>query len=183
MNSQCVAYVTDVDYSFPTILSALQVRKFTSATTDVCVLMSERLKNFGELEALLAISDVKLIDATSALQEKLGKLDDAHFQGRISVSTMAKLILPQVLDRASARALGFVARRLLAERIALLFGARQLGDALGGFPELPVGPLGHRDAHALWRRPCRLGWMSACWSGSLSRPGGIRWPCWSCRAG
>ena len=55
----------------------------------------------------------------------------------------------QWLDRASARALGFVARRLLAERIALVFAARELGDALAGFPELHVGPLGHRDAHAL----------------------------------
>src|SRR5207344_869472 len=53
------------------------------------------------------------------------------------------------LDRASARALGFVARRLLAEQIALVFGARELGEALAGFPELHIGPLGHRDAHAL----------------------------------
>jgi RNA polymerase sigma factor (sigma-70 family) len=55
----------------------------------------------------------------------------------------------QWLDRASARALGFVARRLLAERIALVFAARELGEALAGFPELHVGPLGHRDARAL----------------------------------
>ena len=64
----------------------------------------------------------------------------------------------QWLDRASARALAFVARRLLAEQIALVFGARQLGDALAGFPELHVGPLGHRDAHALLESalPARL---------------------------
>ncbi|MEA2383706.1 MAG: hypothetical protein QOH72_3677 [Solirubrobacteraceae bacterium] len=55
----------------------------------------------------------------------------------------------QWLDRASARALAFVARRLLAERVAILFGVRERGDALAGFPELQVGPLGHRDAHAL----------------------------------
>jgi hypothetical protein len=55
----------------------------------------------------------------------------------------------QWLDRASARALAFVARRLLAERIALVLAAREPGDALAGFPELHVGPLGHRDAHAL----------------------------------
>lgn len=97
MNSQCVAYVTDVEYAFPTLLSALQARQFTSATTDVCVLMSEHLENFDELKALLGTSDVKLIDAVEALHESLGKLDNAHFQGRISVSTMAKLILPQIL--------------------------------------------------------------------------------------
>src|SRR6267378_1912996 len=55
----------------------------------------------------------------------------------------------QWLDRASARALAFIARRLLAEKIALVFGARQLNDTLAGLPELHVGPLGHRDARAL----------------------------------
>ena len=55
----------------------------------------------------------------------------------------------QWLDGASARALAFVARRLLAERIALVFATRELGDALGRLPELHVEPLGHRDARAL----------------------------------
>src|SRR3954468_23945799 len=55
----------------------------------------------------------------------------------------------QWLDRAPARSLAFVARRLLAEKIALLFAAREPGDAFRGFPELHVGPLGHRDARAL----------------------------------
>src|SRR6202051_4676158 len=55
----------------------------------------------------------------------------------------------QWLDRASARALAFVARRLLAEKIAFVFAARELGDALAGLPELRVGPLGRRDARTL----------------------------------
>jgi DNA-binding CsgD family transcriptional regulator len=55
----------------------------------------------------------------------------------------------QWLDESSARALAFVARRLLAERIAFVFAAREVGDALARFPELDVGPLGHRDARAL----------------------------------
>jgi DNA-binding CsgD family transcriptional regulator len=55
----------------------------------------------------------------------------------------------QWLDRASARALGFVARRLLAERIALVFAAREMGSALAGLPGLHVEPLGRRDARAL----------------------------------
>jgi predicted ATPase len=64
----------------------------------------------------------------------------------------------QWLDRASARALGFVARRLLAERIALVFASRELGEALAGFPELHVGPLGRGDARALLESalPARL---------------------------
>jgi DNA-binding CsgD family transcriptional regulator len=55
----------------------------------------------------------------------------------------------QWLDRASARALAFVARRLLAEKIAFVFAARELGDALAGLPELRVQPLGHRDSRTL----------------------------------
>src|SRR5207302_1562063 len=55
----------------------------------------------------------------------------------------------QWLDTASSRALAFVARRLLAEKIALVFATRALGDALAGLPGLRVGPLGRRDARAL----------------------------------
>src|SRR3954469_20190100 len=55
----------------------------------------------------------------------------------------------QWLDRASARVLAFVARRLLPERSAMVFAAREQIDSLVGFAELNVGPLGHRDARAL----------------------------------
>jgi hypothetical protein len=55
----------------------------------------------------------------------------------------------QWLDSGSAQTLAFVARRLLAERIALVFATRDLGGALAGLPELDVGPLGRRDATAL----------------------------------
>ena len=55
----------------------------------------------------------------------------------------------QWLDGASARALTFVARRLLAERIALVFGTRDVDSGLARFPQLRVEPLGRRDARAL----------------------------------
>jgi DNA-binding CsgD family transcriptional regulator len=55
----------------------------------------------------------------------------------------------QWLDRASSRTFAFVARRLLAEKIAFVFAARELGDALAGLPELRVEPLGRRDARTL----------------------------------
>jgi DNA-binding CsgD family transcriptional regulator len=64
----------------------------------------------------------------------------------------------QWLDDASARALAFVARRLLAEKIALVFAARQVDDALEGLPSLRVEPLRRRDARALLESvlPARL---------------------------
>jgi AAA ATPase domain len=55
----------------------------------------------------------------------------------------------QWLDRASSRALAFVARRLLAEEIAIVFAAREQGDALAELPGLSVEGLGDRDARAL----------------------------------
>jgi DNA-binding CsgD family transcriptional regulator len=55
----------------------------------------------------------------------------------------------QWLDRASAQALGFAARRLAVERLAIVFAAREVGPSLRGLPEVHVGPLGHRDARTL----------------------------------
>ena len=64
----------------------------------------------------------------------------------------------QWLDDASARALAFVAHRLLAERIALAFATRDVGGGLARFPQLRVDPLGRRDARALLESvlPARL---------------------------
>jgi DNA-binding CsgD family transcriptional regulator len=55
----------------------------------------------------------------------------------------------QWLDRASAQALVFVARRLLAESVALVLVTRETGDELIGFPKLAVEGLGDGDARAL----------------------------------
>ena len=44
----------------------------------------------------------------------------------------------QWLDRASAQALGFVARRLAADPVGLVFAAREPGEELAGLPELVV---------------------------------------------
>jgi DNA-binding CsgD family transcriptional regulator len=64
----------------------------------------------------------------------------------------------QWLDRGSARTFAFVVRRLLAEKIALLFAAREPIDALADLPQLRVEPLGHRDSHELLESalPARL---------------------------
>ena len=64
----------------------------------------------------------------------------------------------QWLDSASARTLTFVARRLLAERIALVLATREVGEWLVGLPDLEVGPLSRRDARALLESvlPARL---------------------------
>ncbi|MDP9222309.1 MAG: LuxR C-terminal-related transcriptional regulator [Actinomycetota bacterium] len=55
----------------------------------------------------------------------------------------------QWLDRASALTLAFVARRLLAERVGVVFTAREPGEELAQLPELEVRGLLRDDARAL----------------------------------
>src|SRR5215213_8703653 len=55
----------------------------------------------------------------------------------------------QWLDRASALTLAFVARRLVAERVGVVFAARQPGAELAHLPELEVHGLPTDDARAL----------------------------------
>ena len=62
----------------------------------------------------------------------------------------------QWLDRVSAQTLAFVARRLLAERVALVFGVREGTEhELGGLRQLAIGGLNDDDARALldWAVP------------------------------
>jgi DNA-binding CsgD family transcriptional regulator len=55
----------------------------------------------------------------------------------------------QWLDRASLLTLAFVARRLLAEPIGIVFAARHPGEELSGLPDLEVSGLRDGDARAL----------------------------------
>jgi DNA-binding CsgD family transcriptional regulator len=62
----------------------------------------------------------------------------------------------QWLDRASAQALAFAARRLLAEPVGLIFAAREPGEQLRGLPDLEVRGLRDEDARALLRSVVRV---------------------------
>src|SRR5215469_8807445 len=55
----------------------------------------------------------------------------------------------QWLDRASAQALGFAARRLAADPVGVVFAAREPSAELAGLPELEVTGLRPDDARAL----------------------------------
>jgi DNA-binding CsgD family transcriptional regulator len=81
---------------------------------------------------LVGLAALNLLSEAAEEQPLLCVIDDAQW-----------------LDRASERVLAFVARRLLAERIAMVFAAREQIVSLAGFAELRVEPLGHRDARAL----------------------------------
>jgi DNA-binding CsgD family transcriptional regulator len=81
---------------------------------------------------LVGLATLGLLSEAAEQQPLLCLIDDAQW-----------------LDSTSAQALTFVARRLLAERIALTIATRDVGSGLAPFPQLRVDPLGRRDARAL----------------------------------
>jgi DNA-binding CsgD family transcriptional regulator len=62
----------------------------------------------------------------------------------------------QWLDQTSALTLAFVARRLLAERVGIVFAAREQGEALRGVPVLEVHGVHNGDARALLNSAVRF---------------------------
>jgi DNA-binding CsgD family transcriptional regulator len=90
---------------------------------------------------LVGLAVLNLLSEAAEAQPLIAVVDDAQW-----------------LDRESARLLAFVARRLLAEKIAIVFAAREPIGELAGFAQLQVEPLGHRDARALLESilPARL---------------------------
>jgi DNA-binding CsgD family transcriptional regulator len=83
---------------------------------------------------LVALAALSLLAGAAELEPLVCLVDDAQW-----------------LDRASAQTLAFVARRLLAERIAMVFAVREPNDVdeLTGLPELVVGGLADEDARLL----------------------------------
>jgi hypothetical protein len=82
---------------------------------------------------LVALALLNLLSEMAAERPLLCLVDDAQW-----------------LDRASAQAVAFVARRLATEAVAFVFGAREVPDELRGLPEMVVEGLGDGDARALF---------------------------------
>jgi DNA-binding CsgD family transcriptional regulator/tetratricopeptide (TPR) repeat protein len=81
---------------------------------------------------LVGLAVLSLLSEAAAERPLVGVIDDEQW-----------------LDRASAQALGFVARRLAADPVGLVFAARVPGKELAGLPELTVAGLAQADARAL----------------------------------
>jgi hypothetical protein len=92
---------------------------------------------------LVALAVLSLLSAVAEERPLLCLVDDAQW-----------------LDGASGQVLGFVARRVLAESVALVFAVREPVSTheLEGLPELPLAGLDDEDARALLARaiPGRL---------------------------
>src|SRR4051812_33960244 len=83
---------------------------------------------------LVALAALSLLAEVAAERPLLCLIDDAHW-----------------LDAASGQVLGFVARRMLAESVGIVFAVREPSETreLAGLPELALGGLAEEDAHAL----------------------------------
>jgi DNA-binding CsgD family transcriptional regulator len=81
---------------------------------------------------LIALAALSLLSEAAEERPLLCVVDDAHW-----------------LDEASAQALAFVARRLLAEPVAIVFVTREPIPAFTGLPELVVDGIGEADARDL----------------------------------
>jgi AAA ATPase domain len=81
---------------------------------------------------LVGLAVLSLLSAAAEERPLVGIVDDAQW-----------------LDQASAQALGFVARRLAADPIGLVFATRVPGEEIAGLPRLEVDGLRDPDARAL----------------------------------
>ena len=133
----------------------------TAALRGAFGLSAERVED----RFLVSVAVLSLLTAAADEQPLLCVVDDAHW-----------------LDGASAEALVFVARRLQADPIAVLIGARD-GDArqfdAHGLPELR---LGGPDAAPTPARCSTAACPRSCARTSSAPPAATRSPCSSCRA-
>jgi DNA-binding CsgD family transcriptional regulator len=81
---------------------------------------------------LVGLAVLSLMAAAADTQPLLCVVDDAQW-----------------LDQVSVQTLGFVARRLMAEPVAMVFAVRDNPDVLAGLPELTISGLSDRDARSL----------------------------------
>src|SRR3954468_17070958 len=81
---------------------------------------------------LVGLAALSLLSEVAEEEPLVCFIDDAHW-----------------LDRASAQALAFAARRLGAEAVAILFAVREAREELAGLPELALEGLRDGDARAL----------------------------------
>ena len=84
---------------------------------------------------LVGIAALDLVATVAKKQPIIWLIDDAQW-----------------IDQASMQAIGFVARRLLAERVLILIATRDVSDEneLAGLPELQIGGLNTEDARRLF---------------------------------
>jgi hypothetical protein len=115
---------------------------------------------------LVGLAALSLFSEVAEERPLLCVVDDAHW-----------------LDQASALTLAFVARRLLAEPIGIVFAAREPVEALRHLSSTRCAACATATPAPCWARPSASRWMRRSATGSSRRRAGIRSRCSSCRRG
>ena len=117
---------------------------------------------------LISLATLSMLSAVAEERPLLCLVDDAQW-----------------LDGASAQILTFVARRLVAESMAIVFAVREPAAAqhFEGLPQLPLHGLDEDAATPCSRGPSPAGSTRASATGSSPRRAAIPSRCWSCHAG
>lgn len=101
MKSSCICYVTDNNYLFITLSSAIQARKNASSATDVILLSidnnpaADTYRRICDAEGIVFLDVAK--QAGAALRDSLGDAYQSTFSGRISAATLVRLIISEFL--------------------------------------------------------------------------------------
>lgn len=97
MGKQCIAFVTDANFFFPTFVAAGMARQHCRPETDVIIVTTDSFAQ-GELaKSLCNKENILFIDQSQFFSDKLRQLDASAFAERISAAAMGRLLLPQVL--------------------------------------------------------------------------------------
>ena len=114
---------------------------------------------------LVALAVLGLLSEAARERGLFCVIDDAHW-----------------FDRASAQALGFAARRLAVERIAMVSPPGRWARRSADCPRSTSNHSVIATPARCSSRSCRPHWTTRSWIGSSSRRVAIPWPWWSCLA-
>ena len=121
-----------------------------AALHQLCTSMMHRLEILPDPQRDAASTAFGLISGTSPDRLLIG-LAILNVLAAASEETPLLCVVDdaQWLDRESAQALAFVARRILADRVGLVFATREPNTDLAGFPQLNVEGLSEGNAQTL----------------------------------
>lgn len=103
MKNSCICYVTDNNYLFITLSSAIQARRKTSSEVDVVLLSispnpaSDSYRRICDAEGILFLDVAQR--AGTALRDALGDSYQTGFSGRISAATLVRLIISDFMTK------------------------------------------------------------------------------------
>jgi lipopolysaccharide biosynthesis glycosyltransferase len=96
-NPQCIVYVADLSFFFPTFVSACQARKWCRTETDVVIVLTERPRDRETLSGLCTRAGIIFLNGSETLEANFSRLSSSDFSHRISKAAMGRLLVCDIL--------------------------------------------------------------------------------------